>query len=225
MSSVNLFISLIVVCKSWLELFVPSIDIEDFTLISCNFLSCLLSSSLFSCLFLYIFEKTESLYLKNFLLIYFLIHLVLTIFLLNHLLHLLQLLVRLNSILYILLLLNVHFRLFFLFYLIYLLIKVILPKLRTKKVTLNGNAVREPEFSLENGVYEIRVELNWSAVQCLRKNCEPAVCRLFPRIVRLVWPVRMVRQTRDSPIRTSCRQSRRQFFLPEIPKSDRLCWK
>jgi len=39
-------------------------------------------------------------------------------------------------------------------------VKVILPALDAKKVTLNGKAIREPEFSLENGVYEIRVELN-----------------------------------------------------------------
>ena len=32
--------------------------------------------------------------------------------------------------------------------------------LRAKKVTLNGKAVRHPEFSLENGVYEIKAELN-----------------------------------------------------------------
>ena len=39
-------------------------------------------------------------------------------------------------------------------------LKVILPKFRARKVTLNGKAVSQPEFRLENGVYEIRMDLN-----------------------------------------------------------------
>ena len=39
-------------------------------------------------------------------------------------------------------------------------IKVILPKLRTKKVTLNGKAVSKSEFRLKNGVYKIEMDLN-----------------------------------------------------------------
>ena len=39
-------------------------------------------------------------------------------------------------------------------------LKVILPKLKAKKVTLNGKTVRQSEFRLENGVYEIKAELN-----------------------------------------------------------------
>ena len=39
-------------------------------------------------------------------------------------------------------------------------VKVILPELKAKQVTLNGKAVRETEFRLENGVYEIKAELN-----------------------------------------------------------------
>ena len=39
-------------------------------------------------------------------------------------------------------------------------LKVILPKLKAKKVMLNGKTVRQSEFRLENGVYEIKAELN-----------------------------------------------------------------
>ena len=39
-------------------------------------------------------------------------------------------------------------------------VKVILPDLNAKNVTLNGKMVRETEFRLENGVYEIKAELN-----------------------------------------------------------------
>ena len=39
-------------------------------------------------------------------------------------------------------------------------VKVILPELKAKQVTLNGKVVRQSEFSLENGVYEINAELN-----------------------------------------------------------------
>ena len=39
-------------------------------------------------------------------------------------------------------------------------LKVLLPKLKAKKVTLNGKAIRETEFLLENGAYEIKAELS-----------------------------------------------------------------
>ena len=39
-------------------------------------------------------------------------------------------------------------------------VKVILPELKAKKITVNGNVIRNSEFRLENGVYEIKAELN-----------------------------------------------------------------